>query len=164
MSQSGLFKHIRAEGKHLLSCCHKKWKKWIMNTNLLLVNVENRTKACRGLATGYLPVWCWLRGTLKPVMHHSACGPAAWNTHKGHEPIITTLDIKRVIQKNQINITPSTTSVWNYQETFHTSLNYWHISLNGLVLIHAQRNRWRTVQITFYVVEKKINQSPPWCC
>lgn len=59
--------------------------------------------------TIYLPVWCWRRGTIKPVMHHSACGPAAWK-HR-------TKNISQTLQLRCKRTVPTMTLVsWHWYE------------------------------------------------
>lgn len=47
--------------------------------------------------TIYLPVWCWRLGTIKPVMHHSACGPAAWKHRTKNISQTLQLSCKRTV-------------------------------------------------------------------
>lgn len=69
-------------------------------------------------STIYLPVWCWRLETIKPVKHHSACGPAAWK-HR-------TKNISQTLQLSCKRTVPTMTLVsWHWYEPIRSQRNSW---------------------------------------
>lgn len=109
--------------------------------------------------TIYLPVWCWRRGTIKPVMHHSACGPAAWK-HR-------TKNISQTLQLSCKRTVPIMTLVsWHWYEPIVTKEQLEQVEVvwreSALKLLETTGPRLLSGRLVFRkAAQRQLRRLPP---